>query len=298
MNNTKDFDFTPKTMLSLFDSFVSSILSYSSEVWGFTKNKDIERIHLKFCKRILNVKLSSSSVAIYGELGRYPLYVNRCVKIVKYFLKIKNSNNCIISKVYELLLEDLCNNKINWVSKVKKLLYEHGFGYVFETPLTVNVNHFITLFRQRLIDTFTQNWSSDLESNQVLHLYKHLKHHIEYAEYLSILSRKNYRSVITKFRISAHCLRIETGRYGQNRIERGERTCNVCQSRDIEDEFHMICVCPCYRLIRKRYIDKYYYERPSMFKLTQLLSTRNEKMLNNLVCFLNCALRIRHNLLQ
>jgi hypothetical protein len=71
----------------------------------------------------------------------------------------------------------------------------------------------------------------------------------------------------------------------KNRIERGERTCNICQSRDIEDEFHMICVCPCYRFTRKCYIDKY-YERPSMFKLTQLLSTRNEKMLTILVCFL------------
>lgn len=70
--NIKAFDFTPKTQCQLFDAFVCSILNYASEVWGHTKSKDLERIHLKFCKKLLNVKISASNVIVYGELGRFP----------------------------------------------------------------------------------------------------------------------------------------------------------------------------------------------------------------------------------
>ena len=55
-------------MCDLVDAFVSSTLNYSGEVWGFGQSKEIERIHLKFCKRHLNVKSSTFADAIYREL--------------------------------------------------------------------------------------------------------------------------------------------------------------------------------------------------------------------------------------
>ena len=44
LQNVYRFDFTPRTLCQLFDSFVASILSYNSEVWGYTKSKPLERI--------------------------------------------------------------------------------------------------------------------------------------------------------------------------------------------------------------------------------------------------------------
>jgi hypothetical protein len=52
----QDYDLKPKIQCQLFDAYVGSILSDSSEVWGFTKSKELERIHLKFCKRVLRVR--------------------------------------------------------------------------------------------------------------------------------------------------------------------------------------------------------------------------------------------------
>ena len=48
LQNVRRFDFTPRTMYQLFDSFVASILSYCSEVLNYTKSKPLERIHLKY----------------------------------------------------------------------------------------------------------------------------------------------------------------------------------------------------------------------------------------------------------
>ena len=41
----------PSHILDLFDKLISPILNYGSEVWGFTKADNIERVHLQFCKK-------------------------------------------------------------------------------------------------------------------------------------------------------------------------------------------------------------------------------------------------------
>ena len=67
---------------------------------GNSTAKELERIHLKFCKRLLGVKLSTSNVGIYGELGRYPLRIIRQTRMIKYWLKVVNTNNGIIKQLY------------------------------------------------------------------------------------------------------------------------------------------------------------------------------------------------------
>ena len=40
-----------KCLLDLFDKMIKPILLYGCEVWGFSNNDILEKIHLKFCKR-------------------------------------------------------------------------------------------------------------------------------------------------------------------------------------------------------------------------------------------------------
>ena len=79
--NTKPYIFNHNTMLLLFDTYVSSVLNYGCEIWGFHKATEVEKVQLEFCKRILNVKKSTPNVMVYYELGRYPLVVTRKVRI-------------------------------------------------------------------------------------------------------------------------------------------------------------------------------------------------------------------------
>ena len=67
---------------------------------------------------------------------------------------------------------------------------------------------------------------------------------------------------------------------------------------EVEDEFHFILKCPVYVDIRKRYIKKYYWERPSAIKLTQLLSVNNVKELCALGKYIRDAFKLRSNLLR
>ena len=68
----------------LFDALVGSILNYSSEVWGTYEVKDVEMIHTKFCRWVLNVKRSTNISGLYGGLGRVPMIVYRKFHMLKY----------------------------------------------------------------------------------------------------------------------------------------------------------------------------------------------------------------------
>ena len=72
--------------LKLFDSLVTPILSYASEVWGptYLKKLDkadfrvlcdthvVEKLNVKLCKYLLGVNKKSVNSAVLGELGRLP----------------------------------------------------------------------------------------------------------------------------------------------------------------------------------------------------------------------------------
>lgn len=63
-------------------------MNYGADVWGYTNAKDLERVHLKFCKRLLGVKSSTCTPAVYCELGRKPLLLIRTLRITKYWFKV------------------------------------------------------------------------------------------------------------------------------------------------------------------------------------------------------------------
>jgi len=73
-----------------------SALYYGCEVWGNINLEVLERVHKKFCKWVLNVKQSTNTLALYGELGQFPLYIERHVRMVKNLLKLKPSRLIIV----------------------------------------------------------------------------------------------------------------------------------------------------------------------------------------------------------
>lgn len=52
-----------------------------------------------------------------------------------------------------------------------------------------------------------------------------------------------------------------------------KRKCIYCNSNDVEDEYHFVLVCDFYTALRKFYVKKYFYVRPSMAKFINLLNS-------------------------
>ena len=286
----QDDYFNTETLLSLFDTYVKSIVNYGCEVWGFHKGVDIETLHLSFLKRVLKVRKSTSNYMVYFELGRFPLYINRYCRMLNYWFKILKTENCILKNCYEDMFESNAfkpNDKLNWGCKIRDILCKYGFNHVWLSQNVVNEYIFMLEFKQRVIDTFLNEAISFFEESPKCHFYKYIydDHNLQF--YLSRPVNYMFKPLISRYRLHAHSLNIETGRYYN--IDRHARICNMCNNNDIEDEYHFILECSKYVEIRRKYIKPYYCINPSAFKLTPLLSVQNIKELNNLGKYLYVA---------
>ena len=69
------------TKLSLFDTYVGSVANYRCEVWGSLPAKDIEKVHLNFCK--------NNTWCVEKYCFNDGIYYNRKYRMLKYCLKFK-----------------------------------------------------------------------------------------------------------------------------------------------------------------------------------------------------------------
>ena len=290
---TKHLDIPLNIMINLFDSYVCSILNYASEIWGLTSAMRIDRVQRKFCKWTLNVKQSTNNLAICSELGIYPLIIERKVRIVKYWLKLISNecDNIILNTVYRIMLDDVSNGAANWLQKVKILLESAGFAEIWMFPESVIGNKFIPVLKQRFMDIYIANWREGMNACSSLSLFRNVKCSYQQAPYIYKLLNKKYRNAIAKLRLSSHPLLIETGRYSG--VPRENRKCIYCDMDDIEDEFHFVCICTKYTVLRNTYIPRYYSRNPSMHKFIELLNSDRLKTLKHLAIFIIKALELR-----
>jgi hypothetical protein len=101
-----------KCLLDLFDKMIKPILLYGCEVWGFSDNDIPEKIYLKYCKILLNLKTSTPSYMVYGELGRYPIYIDIKIRTACYWARLIVDKQTKYSYIYTNGKKKLCILKI------------------------------------------------------------------------------------------------------------------------------------------------------------------------------------------
>ena len=97
-----------------------------------------------------------------------------------------------------------------------------------------------------------------------MYLYRRFKSYFGMKPYLRHIKKLKYRRAMTAFRLSAHNLEIETGRYVYDRtlsgkkcfIKREDRFCTFCYDefkyKVMGGEMHAILNCPRFHDVRKR----------------------------------------------
>ena len=83
---------------------------------------------------------------------------------------------------------------------------------------------------------------------------------MKFEPYLNVMKNKKYRVMQSKFRLSAHDLEIERGRYGKKRTKSEEKYWEYCRTSNslaMEDEFYFLMVCRLYDTRKNYYAEKY-----------------------------------------
>ena len=238
----------------------------------------------------------SINAAVLGDCGRYQMFITTAKRVIKYWCKIlKMDDQRYVKKAYNMMKYFDNIGKRNWVTGVKNLLMNNGFGNFWIEQSVNNEKVFIQQFVLRLKDQFLQNWHSDVSHSSKLSLYVNYKLTFEHKIYLECVTIRKFRNALSKLRTSSHDLEIERGRYLN--IEKKQRQCKLCNN-DIETEFHFVLKCPILLHIREKYIPPKFYKYPSINKFNILMSSKKECIIKNLAIFLYYAFKERTNLLK
>ena len=191
---------------------------------------------------------------------------------------MKSNDTRFTKIVYDVLLCDAQNGKVNWVSRLKNLLETLGLAHVWLYQSVENDKLFFRIFNQRIRDNYGQRLHFELQNMSKYFILYH-KHFVA-SNYLEIV-KTTHRIALGRLRSSNHRLAIESGRWHKpHPAPVDERKCMLCD--DIEDEYHFICICQIYKQLRKRYIPEYFFKRQNMHKFIELMSNDDTRTVCNL----------------
>ena len=273
---------SPDVFFKIFDSQIQSILLYASEMWGYKKYDCIEKIHLSACKYYLSVGSQTPNAIVYGECGRFPIFINSATRCINYWIKLTTMHNGRIPrKAYEMLLNLDNLGYDTWASKIRCLLFSYGFGFVWMSQMVGNRVSFIRTFKTRLVDIFKQGWRSDLDNSSRYVLYREFKSLLNPEKYLFEIVDYKLRKHLVKFRAGLLRLMYNEGRWSKTNINL--RICPICNG-GIEDEYHFILICPQYEDLRRKYLPTDL--TISLFYFNKLLMTNNPHTLKMLCLYI------------
>ena len=289
----KRMSFDVKTKLRLFDSVVAPILLYASEVWGIYGYDHVDKVHIKFCKKLLGVRVQAPNYAVYGDLGRFPLSVIAKERSIKYWLKLLTNRNSVMTRIFQSQIDEIVaraharpsryRHKLSWADGIKSLLDELGFSHMWlNQDLQIPSYEII---RNRIRDHFTQNWYATISDFSKLEYYCQFKTGFKLETYVECISNDSLRSELAAFRLSAHNLEIERGRHFD--VSRQNRKCRLCSMGMVESEYHFLLVCPLYTDLRRSFLTRSSW--PSVAKFINIMSSNSPRFILKLARFIKSA---------
>lgn len=238
------------------------ILTYGSEIWicdfkmNFEKidNSSFEKLQNMILKNILGVHGKASNLAVRCELGTMPVCIRSYKLLYKYFLRLQSFDEH----------PDSLHSILRAAFKEDQLLNSHNIssltGTLSQVKKTIKLNDSCNSFIE--FSDVLENFYKSKVLNELDHIKKNNSGKLLFysklfgdyilKDYLSFDMPKSLRSLLTRIRISAHPLNIETGRYSKPIIPSKERFCKFC-TNEVEDELHFLFQCNTYNNIRIKY---------------------------------------------
>ena len=235
----------------LYDAVVKPVLSYGCEVWmplvSESSLEELERVHLSFLRRLLDVPRMSSAKHMYAETGRLPHRIFWWQQSIKYMHHLTSLNPTQL--VHRAFTVD-CMQELWWGQAVRVRL----------SPLWVTLSpgaEFNPEFSCAALATAAETaLMTPSPSNNLDRVYYSFKTTFEMEPYLSELHRGPQLTTLVRFRLGQHWLYTRIGRFGPQRVPYDSRWCQYCalsaQRLVVDSEEHAIFHCPLYADIRQQ----------------------------------------------
>ena len=228
------------------------IASFESFKQNFFKVMNvIERLHLKFLKRILGTNSKATNIAVYGELGKFPLIVQIASLVAKFWIRIKNP--LFSSSLVGIAAKYCIKTNQKGVTFANYILDMCDMKSLDELEVPFNeLGNCGKGIKSDLSRRFSTYWIDQLNKGNdggKLRTLCKVKRSFRFEKYLEKIINVNHRKAVTQLRISSHKLPVESGRY--KNIPYIDRKCNLCD--EVGDEFHYLMNCRLDKFVEVRH---------------------------------------------
>lgn len=232
------------TYTKLFDSSVTPVINYGTEVLGYLKNLKSDSIQIKAIKIFLGVHRFASNDAVQGDMGWLPNHLKRTLNVLRYWNRLVNLDDARLTrKVFDAEYD--ANKKGSWCYFVKDTLSDLEMAHIYTAKTSCDLG----LCRTRLFIMYANVWANNLKKKPKLRVYRQIKDEYTSEKYVMLNLERNQRSILAQLRTGVLPLHVETGRFENKKLE--DRKCKLCNTDAVEDEFHFLFHCSHYENLRQ-----------------------------------------------
>jgi hypothetical protein len=180
------------------------------------------------------------------------------------------------------------NGKDNWVSKVRSILSQCGFYFVWLQQGVGNETYFLKQFKSRLQDMYRQEWHSNIFESDRYELFRTFKTDFTAELYVTDIDVYCFRVALSQLRFGVLPINNNMQRYSDNPVL---KNCPFC-SNVVENEEHFLYVCPLYTDLRDRFLSN----RPH--SISDILRWKDAVNVRALAKFVHYSFQRRQALLE
>jgi hypothetical protein len=257
--------------LRLFNAVALPNLSFGCEVWGpWLLSSDwtnkafqskIEQVRLSFMRVLLSLKSSTPAWNVYRELGMYPLQVFVTRQLIRFINKLWQMPEStwarkVMWDAWWMFKSHQCDN---WCARLHSFLSAMGIQ-----PLEWVGEGVVPLYDDRQCEIVLKAKCHAVFLQPGLPS-KMASYHTQFATdisvsinplrewkkalYLTLPAPSKRLCLMARFRLSCHHLAVESGRWYGVPID--DRKCTLCSIGSVQDEHHVLFVCPMLSPIRE-----------------------------------------------
>ena len=147
------------------------------------------------------------------------------------------------------------------------------------------------LFKQRAIDLYLHDWFFNLENSKKALLYRNIKVYFRPPSYLTVIPNIKHRLALTQLRTRNHKLHVKTGSWCEPRSTPfDEPRVLFVTGMNWKTNIMLSCI----HSTKIKIYKTYYYQYPSMYKFTKLLTIENKIVLRKLAAYVYYAFEKRN----
>ena len=194
----------------------------------------------------------ASNIGCWGDSGRYPLFYEVAKLSIDYFEHVQSCHEFNDGSLLAAAFHVQRDLGLDWYSNITNLMT----SFKPKNPPTYHKKLRPSIaVAEAMRSQFVSHWTTAKSQSPKLEFYHEAKKFFELEPYLNAVQNYSHRASVTRFRISAHNLYVERGRYVKPlKIPREARVCSYCLmtlgQKIIEDEKHVLYYCPLYKIFR------------------------------------------------